>query len=107
MTLLSSFILISWFVLCGAVGAIASKKGRSAVAGFAISFFLSPLVGLLVVLAMSSDETEIAAAQGKKKCPQCAEYVQPEARICRFCQHKFVAGTIPQIFARLRRAFQE
>jgi Arc/MetJ family transcription regulator len=24
-----------------------------------------------------------------KKCPQCAELVKPDARICRFCQHKF------------------
>lgn len=24
-----------------------------------------------------------------KKCPQCAELVKSDARICRFCQHKF------------------
>lgn len=26
---------------------------------------------------------------GEKKCPQCAELVKSDARICRFCQHKF------------------
>ena len=30
-----------------------------------------------------------------KKCPDCAELVQPEARICRFCRFEFVTATQP------------
>jgi hypothetical protein len=56
---------------------------------FFLSLLLSPLVGFIAALAMSPDEKKVAAAQGKKRCPQCAEYVQPEAKICRFCQYKF------------------
>ena len=37
--------------------------------------------------ANSSDRPE--QRQATKKCPDCAELVQQDARICRFCQHCF------------------
>lgn len=82
-------IFIGWFVLCGAVGKYAENKGRNGIGIFFLSFFLSPLVGFAVALAMSPNEKNVAAAQGKKRCPECAEFVHPDAKICRFCQHKF------------------
>jgi uncharacterized membrane protein len=82
------FVII-WLALCFAVGFYAEHKGRSGVGLFFLSFLLSPLVGIIAALVMTPDEKEVAAAQGKKRCPQCAEYVQPEAKICRFCQYKF------------------
>lgn len=36
--------------------------------------------------------TAPAKAADAKKCPQCAELVKPDARMCRFCQHKFEAA---------------
>ena len=83
-------IFILWLALCGAAAYIASNKGRSGVGIFFLSFFLSPLVGIIVAVAMKLDETKVAVAQGKKKCPDCAEYVQPDAKTCRYCQHSFI-----------------
>ncbi len=87
--LLPILIFMGWFVLCGAVGKYAENKGRNGIGIFFLSFFLSPLVGFVVALAMSPNEKKVAAAQGKKRCPECAEFVQPDAKTCRFCQHKF------------------
>jgi hypothetical protein len=83
-------IFIAWLALCGAAAYIAANKGRSGVGVFFLSFFLSPLVGIIVAFALSPNVEKVAIAQGKKKCPNCAEFVQPDAKTCRFCQHSFV-----------------
>ena len=79
------FVII-WLALCGAGAYIAENKGRS----FFLAFFLSPLVGIIVAFALSPNLEKVAVAQGKKKCSNCAEYAQPDAKTCRFCQHSFV-----------------
>jgi hypothetical protein len=80
-----------WLALCFAIGFYAEHKGRSGVGFFFLSFLLSPLVGFIAALVMSPDEKKVAAAQGKERCPQCAECVQPEAKI--ICQFKFTELT--------------
>jgi len=79
-------VFIAWIALCVVAAYIAGNKGRSGPGIFFLSLFLSPLIGIIVALVLSPDPT----AQGKKKCPECAEFVQPDARTCRFCQHSFV-----------------
>src|SRR5438093_4205764 len=81
--------LMIWLALCIAAGFYAKGKGRSGAGIFFLSFLLSPLVGFVAALVMRPNEKNIAAAQGKRCCPECAEYIQPDAKICRFCQHKF------------------
>jgi hypothetical protein len=79
-------LVVVWLVFCGVAAAIAGNKGRSGVGVFFLSVLLSPLVGLIVASTMAPN----ANGQGKKKCPDCAEFVQPDAKVCRFCQHSFI-----------------
>jgi uncharacterized paraquat-inducible protein A len=89
------FIIIGWLVLCFAAAAYTSSKGRSGVEIFFLSLFLSPLVGFIVALVMEPNQQNIATAKGMKKCPECAQFVQPDARTCPFCKTSLAAQIAP------------
>ena len=72
-------IFVAWYVLSCAAAAYASHKGRSGVGIFFLSLFLSPLVGFVVAVVMEPHQQKVAEAKGMKKCPECAEFVQPDA----------------------------
>ena len=79
-------------IFSGIVGYVASEKGRSAGAFFALSFFFSFLVGILVVLAVpkiettrNSYSTPNLSKEQSRKCEHCAEEIKLEAKICKHC----------------------
>jgi predicted tellurium resistance membrane protein TerC len=78
-----------WVGFAWAVGQYAKSKGCDPTGVVVLSLFLSPLIGFIVAALMKPNEKKAAVAQGKKQCPMCAEFVQPEAKICRYCRYNF------------------
>jgi hypothetical protein len=88
-------ILLAFWLMCGvACGVIASNKGRSGVGWFLLGCVLG-IFGLIIVAclskkAMSKRHEDQFIRDGKlRRCPDCAETVQPAARVCKHCGHRF------------------
>jgi hypothetical protein len=84
-------VFILWAVLAGAVAAWAGRRGLTAGWYLLWALLLSPLVGFIIVAVVEPNRERQAARHGLKRCPQCAEFVQPDAKICRFCRNEFAS----------------
>ena len=76
--------LVFWasLAICGAiVGAIAQSRRRSFLDWFLYGFLVFPVALIHVLMAGRS-------TVGLRKCPFCAEMVQAEAKVCRYCQRE-------------------
>jgi len=82
-------VFVFWVVLSLLVGEWAARKGRSAAGYFLLSLLLSPLIGLVAVGIVEPRLAELAKSGKLKQCPECAEYIQPTAKKCRFCGASF------------------
>jgi len=75
--------LVLYVMVFGLVGwVIGERKGRPE-AGFLFGALLGP-IGWLIV-AVGPDVKAAEATTRLKKCPFCAELVQPEAKVCKHC----------------------
>ena len=80
-------IAIVFILLFGLIGSMAaSVRGWHPAMGFLAGALLGPFALLLFFV---SGVTRKASATPMKVCGQCAEQVQPAAKVCRFCGNKF------------------
>jgi hypothetical protein len=79
-------VLAGHVALCWAVGEAARRRGRSQPNFTVLSFFITPLIGYLVLVIASPGWSGEATGRGRLvRCPVCAEWIQPAAVKCRFC----------------------
>ena len=83
-----------WFFLAALVGAFAGNRGRSGVGWFLVSLVISPLLGFILCAVgknLANEKIAKALEDAKPserthvKCPKCAEFVLPEAVVCKHC----------------------
>ena len=86
-------IALFWVVFAVVVGVIASSRGRSGLGWFLISVFVSPLLGVILVLALGTPKSDPSQDVEQKKCPACAEWVKREANRCKHCGEVFALTT--------------
>lgn len=78
--------LFFWGLLGGAIGAAAAqRKGFSVAGGVVGGIILGPLAVLMFLVSGVSSSKEA------RKCPYCAEWIKPEATVCKHC-HKELAA---------------
>jgi uncharacterized protein YecT (DUF1311 family)/TM2 domain-containing membrane protein YozV len=56
-----------------------------------VMWFVLNLIMLIDMLILSGKNKKALVTQNTKKCPNCAELVQREAKVCRYCNVKFDA----------------
>lgn len=83
---LISIWLLLWIVPSVGVGWIAGQKGRSGLGFFVLSLLISPVIAILVLIALPSIAVPATAAgSGFVPCLNCRRMISDKTIVCRYC----------------------
>ena len=85
--LIPFLILFVFYSIAKVIANMAENREISRKAAFWISFLLGPIIGLIVVL-VSPMKKEVYPT---KNCPECAESVKEQAKLCKHCGYRWSA----------------
>jgi hypothetical protein len=88
-------IAIIWLFFAVLVGIYASRQGRSGLGWFLLATVISPLLAILLCLALgplktSANSPSMPSPATHVKCPDCRELVLHDARVCKHCGAKLI-----------------
>jgi len=87
---LEAFLL--WFIFAIVVAVGAAARGRSGLGWFVLAMIISPLLAviLLFLLPANPGVSTGPTPDTHVKCPDCAELVLAEAKVCKHCGCRLV-----------------
>lgn len=74
-----------WFFFAILCGLMASKSGRSGFGYFVLACLISPLICFILLAILGKAKEDAPSEETHVRCPDCAEFVLKEARVCKHC----------------------
>jgi hypothetical protein len=82
-------MFIAWALFGALIGvAAAQRKGFSVAAGILGGLLLGPLAFLMFFIS------GVSKTDQNRKCPQCAEFVKADAKICKHCRSELPPSAV-------------
>ena len=86
-------MLLFWLVIGGLIGAwAAQRKGFSTLGGVLGGILLGPLAFLMFFVS-----GKVSSNEQQRKCPHCAEWIKPEAAVCKHCSRDIEPQQVPTV----------